>query len=57
MALIGNCKKFVAHSIVENILTTIWYGQSSFENSFKENLKVIFYSFTSTRVFEICLFL
>jgi hypothetical protein len=41
MAQIGDCKQFVAHSAVQNLLTSIWLGQISFKIGFKQNMKVI----------------
>ncbi len=41
MAQIGDCKQFVAHPAVQNLLTSIWIGQISFKIGFKQNLKFL----------------
>ena len=41
MAQIGDCKKFVAHPAVQNLLSSMWVGQSSYKIGFKQNLKFL----------------
>ena len=40
MALIGDCKNFVSHPSVQNLLTKIWNGHSAQNNSLMNLLKV-----------------
>ena len=41
MAQIGDCKQFVAHPAVQNLLTSFWFGQINIKIGFKQDLKFL----------------
>jgi hypothetical protein len=52
IAKFSECKKFISHPMVQNLLTTLWYGSSYhkaslIDNSFSQQFTVIKFKFYS----------